>query len=398
MLDSIYVGLTGLIGYSKSLKVISNNVTNLNTPGFKSSQLQFADLFYSTQGANTASADGSAQFGTGLNTLQTVFDFKQGEIRKTGNDLDAAVDGNGLFVLKTKAGELRFTRAGQFGFDADGFLVSRSTSERVMGLGEDGLLTDISLNGIRVSAPEATTKVSFSGNLSSTADQDVIDGVKVIDALGGEHLLKLSFKNNSSVDTPGAWTVTVSDDKGDVGTGDIQFQNGKPDPAKAAFTLNYAPAGTTGTEITFDFSTNTTSFSSGTQSTLALGSQDGFAAGALTKVSFDEEGALAATYSNAQVVKSQRLALANFERPDASLNEVGGNEFASQGTSPIHFGNAGKDSFGKISSGNVEISNVDLSQEFSELIVTQRGYQASSQVISTANDLVQQLLDMGAKR
>src|SRR5262247_3826291 len=99
MLDSIYVGLTGLVGYTKSLKVISNNVTNLNTPGFKSSQLQFADLFYSTQGTTTGNPEGSAQFGTGLTTLSTVFDFKQGEIRQTGGDLDAAMDGNGLFVL-----------------------------------------------------------------------------------------------------------------------------------------------------------------------------------------------------------------------------------------------------------------------------------------------------------
>lgn len=398
MLDSIYVGLTGLIGYQKSLKVISNNVANLNTPGFKSSQLQFADLFYTSQGANTATPDGAAQFGTGLNTLATVFDFKQGQIRQTGNDMDAAVDGNGLFVLKDKEGNLRFSRAGQFSFDSDGFLVAQSSGARVLGLGEDGQLTDISLTGIRVNAPKATSKVAFSGNLSSTADQDVINSVKVIDALGGEHLLKLTFKNNAST-TPGGWTVTVSDDKGDVGTGDIGFQNGIPDPAASSFTLTYAPAGTSGTPITFDFSTDTTSFSSGTQSTLAVKSQDGFAAGALTKVSFDKDGNLLATYSNGQVTKPQRLALASFERPDATLTEIGGNEFtAVQGSNTVHFGNAGTDVFGKISSGVVEISNVDLSQEFSDLIVTQRGYQASSQLISTANELVQELLDMRGKR
>jgi flagellar hook protein FlgE len=193
--------------------------------------------------------------------------------------------------------------------------------------------------------------------------------------------------------------VTVSDDKGDVGTGDIRFQNGTPDPAASSFTLTFAPAGTTGTPVTFDFSTDTTSFSSGTQSTLAVKSQDGFAAGALTKVSFDKDGNLLVTYSNGQVTKPQRLALASFESPDATLTEIGGNEFtAVQGSNTLHFGNAGTDVFGKISSGVVEISNVDLSQEFSDLIVTQRGYQASSQLISTANELVQELLDMRGKR
>jgi len=397
MLDSIYIGLTGLVGYSKSLKVISNNVANLNTPGFKSSQLQFADLFYSTQGTSTGTPDGSARFGTGLNTLATTFDFKQGEIRQTGNDLDAAVNGNGLFVLKDKQGDMRFTRAGQFGFDADGFLVSRSSGAHVLGLGEQGQLIDISLTGVRLNAPKATSKIAFSGNLSSTADQNVIDSVRVIDALGGEHLLRLTFRNNAAT-TPGGWTVTVSDGATDVGSGDIRFQNGTPDPAASSFTLTYAPAGTTGTPITLDFSTDTTSFSSGTQSTLALASQDGFAVGALTTLSFDEEGSLVATYSNEQVTKLHRLALAYFERPDATLNEIGGNEFANQGSSPVHFGNAATDLFGKISAGVVEISNVDLSQEFSDLIVTQRGYQASSQLISTANELVQQLLEMGSKR
>jgi len=398
MLDSIYVGLTGLVGFSKSLKVISNNVTNLNTPGFKSSQLQFADLFYSTQGANTGTPDGSAQYGTGLNTLSTTFDLKQGEIRQTGNDLDAAVNGNGLFVLKDKQGEMRYTRAGQFGFDTDGFLVSRASGAHVLGLGENGQLTDISLNGLRVNAPKGTSKVAFSGNLSSTADENVIDSVRVIDALGGEHLLKLTFKNNAAT-TPGGWTVTVSDGATEVGTGDIRFQNGTPDPAASSFTLTYAPGGTTGTPVTFDFSTDTTSFSSGTQSTLAVSSQDGFGVGALTKLSFDEEGNLVATYSNEQVAKLHRMALAHFERPDATLSEVGGNEFSNQGgLSPVHYGSAATDVFGKISAGVVEISNVDLSQEFSELIVTQRGYQASSQLISTANELVQQLLEMGSKR
>jgi flagellar hook protein FlgE len=121
MLDSIYVGLTGLTGYSKGLNNISNNVANLNTAGFKSSQLQFSDLFYRYQTSGESGGDGSSYAqGSGVNAGTSTMVFKQGELRATGNDQDVAVDGNGLFVLR-KDGQTFYTRAGQFSFDADGF-------------------------------------------------------------------------------------------------------------------------------------------------------------------------------------------------------------------------------------------------------------------------------------
>jgi flagellar hook protein FlgE len=395
MLESIYIGLTGLVGYSQGLKVISNNVANLNTPGFKASQLQFADMFYATHGTG-GGQNGLPQFGSGLNTLGTVFDFSQGEIRQTGNDLDAAVQGNGLFVLRNKAGEMRFSRAGQFGFDPDGFLVSRSGGSRVLALSAAGELTEVSLAGLRLNPPRATSSVRFTGNLSSTVAQNIVDSVRVIDAVGGEHLLKLTFANDSATAT-GQWIVTVADGTTTVGSGTIRFQSGQPAPAASSFSVSYGPGGAAATSISFDFSGDTTSFDSGTQSTLAVSSQDGFGVGSLTKVTFDNEGHLAMSYSNGQEVKGPRLALASFERPDASLSEVGGNEFAIEGSVPLRLGYAATGVFGNISAGVVEISNVDLSQQFSDLIIAQRGYQASSQVMGTANELLQVLLDLGKR-
>jgi flagellar hook protein FlgE len=396
MLESIYIGLTGLTGYSQGLKVISNNVTNLNTPGFKSSQLQFADMFYSTQGAG-GGQNGTLQFGTGLTTLGTVFDFSQGEIRQTGNDLDVAVEGNGLFVLRNKAGELRFSRAGQFGFDAEGFLVSRSGGSRVLALGAEGELHEVSLQGLRLNPPKATSSVKFTGNLNSSVAQNVVDSVRVIDAVGGEHLLRLTFGNNSAA-TPGEWTVSVAEGATSVGSGTIRFNNGQPVPGASTFSVDYTPAGAAQpASLSFDFSADTTSFASGTTSTLEVASQDGFAVGALSKVSFDGEGHLVLTYSNGQETRSQRLALASFERPDATLAEVGGNEFALEGATPLRLGHAATGPFGSISAGVVEISNVDLSQQFSDLIIAQRGYQASSQVIGTANELLQALFELGKR-
>src|SRR3954469_4746544 len=165
MLDSIYIGMTGLQGYSQGLRVIANNTANINTPGFKSSSLQFADMFYS----NSSGGSGTMQVGYGLNTAGTALNFEQGELRQTGNSLDLAIDGQGLFTVKDSSGNLHYTRAGQFSFNADGVLVSRIDGSKVMGLDANGALHEISTRGTAVTQGKATTTVKFSGNVSSTA-------------------------------------------------------------------------------------------------------------------------------------------------------------------------------------------------------------------------------------
>lgn len=134
MLDSIYIGMSGLISFSDGLTSISNNVANLNTPGFKGSQLEFVDLFYRYQYSGTTDQQGSpyAQ-GSGVASGATIPNFSQGEFRQTGNDLNAAIDGNGFFVLR-KDGETFYTRAGQFQIDDAGYLVSTDDNARVASL------------------------------------------------------------------------------------------------------------------------------------------------------------------------------------------------------------------------------------------------------------------------
>src|SRR2546425_5444397 len=129
MFESVYVGMTGLESYAKGLNVISNNVANLNTPGFKSSQLQFADLFYRNSDAGLGAGNPQEQIGAGVGTGGTFLNFQQGEARQTGNDLDLLINGPGLFVLR-KDGETFYSRAGQFEFDKDGYLVDQTTKAR----------------------------------------------------------------------------------------------------------------------------------------------------------------------------------------------------------------------------------------------------------------------------
>ena len=392
MLDSIYIGMTGLLGCSKGLQVIANNTANINTPGFKGSSLQFADLFYS--GGNSGGQN-SSQVGYGLTTAGTSLSFKQGELRQTSNDLDMAVDGQGLFVLMDSAGAITYTRAGQFQFDSNGVLVNKADGAKVMGLDSNGKLTEISINGLKTSVGKATTTIQFNGNLSSTATDQTVGGVTVMDAVGGSHTLSVKLTNTDSTKA-GSWTVDLLDGSTVVGTGQIIFQNGKPQAGASTVAVTYTPTGLAAIALTLDFSSNVTSFASGSQSTLAMASQDGYAPGDMTKATFDATGALLLTYSNGQTVKANRLALGRFDSLEA-VGSAGNNQFTSLNSQAWHIGMAGDGAFGAVKSGVVEISNVDLSQEFSDLVVMQRGYQASSQIISTANEMLQELYAMKGK-
>lgn len=391
MLDTIYIGMSGLMGYSRGLRVIANDTANLNTPGFKGSSLQFADMFHANGGYSSSNQN---EAGYGLNTTTTTLNFKAGEMRQTGNSLDLAVDGQGLFVLRTQSGQTVYTRDGEFQFNKDGILVSRTDGSIVLGIGADGKLQQIGLAGLRANAANVTQTVSFTGNLSSTSSEQTVGGVKVIDASGGEHSLSVSFSDGSAT-AAGSWTVKILDGTTEVGSGTILFADGKPVAGSTKISFTYKPAGQAAMPLVFDFGGDVTSFASADLSTLAMSKQDGYAAGALTSVGFDAAGALALAYSNGQTVKGIKLAVARFDS-DAAVASVGNNEFTALDASAWHVGAPGG-AFGAVKSGQLEISNVDLSQEFSDLVIMQRGYQASSQIVSTASDMLEELFAMKAK-
>lgn len=391
MLDSIYVGMTGLLGYSKGLRVIANNTANINTPGYKGSSIQFADLFYSNGGTG-AGGHNSGSVGYGLNTTGTTLSFRQGELRQTGNALDMAVDGNGLFTLRDSNGKISYTRDGQFQFNTDGILVNQSNGAKVMGRDASGNLVEISIAGLKTNPAKATANVVFSGNLSSTATTQTVGGVTVIDAAGGSHTLTITMTNTNAT-SPGSWSLNLMDGTTVVGTGQMIFQNGNPTAATAKVSMSYTPTGLAAIPLSLDFSTGVTSYAAGSLSTLAMTSQDGYTPGGLNTATFDTTGTLVLSYSNGQTVKGNRLALGRFSSIDA-VGSQGDNQFVALDSQAWSSGTAGDGGFGLVRSGMVEISNVDLSQQFSDLVVMQRGYQASSQIISTANDMLQELFAM----
>lgn len=396
MLDSIYIGMSGLMGYSKGLRVIANNTANINTPGFKGSSLQFGDLVTTSGDASGSPLRGeTGSLGQGLATYNTTLDFSSGDLRPTGNDLDLAIDGQGLFMLRDETGATRYTRAGEFKFDEDGALVSRISNAKVMGQDENGKLVEISLDGLRTNPAKATSLVTIHGVLDATKDTETITDMKLLDAVGVEHHVTLTFENEEDV-RAGLWAVKITEGTKEIGSGTLQFIGGQIDPSAAKVTFTYKPEHQDDMEVTLDFSSE---FSTAGSSSLgpSVFKTDDYVGGSLTNANFDEDGVLNLTYSNGQTVKGPRIALARFDSIDM-IRAVGDNTFEATNEAAWEHGFAGTGGFGPIRSGTIEISNVDLSSEFSDLVIMQRGYQASSQVVSTANDMIQELFSMKGGR
>lgn len=390
MFDTLFIGTSGLLNHARGLRVVGNNLANVNTPGFKSSQLQFANLF--DQGAgNVPQSEGS---GNGVASLGAQVNFRAGLEQGTGNPLDLAINGNGFYTVK-RGEELLYTRAGDFGFDAKGVLVN-SAGDKVQGLDSNGQLVDITLDALERNSAKATATVVFRGELATTIANPPIDvtvaNVTVLDANGIDRPLTVSFHNDGN----GAYTVTAKDGaNATVGSGVIRFVGGVPVAGANSLSLSYAPGGGEGFPVKLDFSALVNLSASAVP--IRVQSQDGYAAGVRSDQSIGADGVVTVQYSNGQTARGGRVALADF-LTEASLAEAGGSAFRKTAGATVHYGYAGADSFGKLVAGRREGSNVDLAEEFGNLILMQRGYQASSHVISTANDMIQQLFDMKGNR
>lgn len=386
MIDSIYTAMSGLKGHERGLSNISSNVANMNTPGFRGTRVDFVDVFN-----GGPQSDGGASGSRGLDGTRVSLDMRHGETSETGRDLDLAITGDAFFTLKDAGGTLNYSRNGGFEFDDKGVLVLRGTPMQVMGRNAAGELAAISLDGRRNSAPVATTKVTLSGNLSSTDTDHDIDDVAVYDALGGKHTLKLHFANDSTV--PGQWKLTVNEGLTELASDTFMFTGGLA--TKSSVKLNLALTGVPAADVTFALDDNTTGYSSGTSSTLALKTQDGREAGQAQTLTFDEHGMLKIGYSNGDAAEGPKLVLADV-RDSTGLVAAGEGVYRYVGSDAPQLGEAANGV--RIASKTLELSNVDLTSEFSNLILMQRGYQAASQVLTTANEMLQQLLEVKGRR
>lgn len=420
MMMSMYSAVSGLKSQQTKLNVIGNNVANVNTLGYKSQSVAFSDLLSQTISAAGAAAGqtggtNSKQIGLGSQVSAITKNMGTGSSQYTGNDTDAALSGDGFFIVQGGGtGKYQFTRAGNFGVDLDGNLVVNglkvcgweydttagkfNTQETVAPI---NLFTSTSGVNKKVLAPEQTTSVSLSGNLSSSAavsatTVDSSSTMTVYDALGTSYDVKVEYKRTATDE----WTATFSG--GCLGTPVDQVMtfdaNGKmTSPTDGKFTLSIdsptAPA------VAFDVEMNLSGISMYTSSTgkssVAVSDQDGYASGTLQDFSIGADGVITGSYSNGQKQALGMLGLAVFTNP-SGLDKIGENLYATSVNSGEFSGAvaAGTGGSGKLTTGALEMSNVDLANEFSEMMITQRAYQANSKIITTSDTLLETLINM----
>ncbi|WP_442543548.1 flagellar hook protein FlgE [Arthrobacter sp. KN11-1C] len=388
MLRSLYSGISGLRAHQAMLDVTGNNIANVNTAGFKASSTQFQDtLSQMTQGAGAPQTEtggtNPAQIGLGVRVAGISTNFSQGSSQSTGRATDMMISGDGFFIT-SKAGQQLYTRAGAFDMDAAGRLVSPdggilqgwSAANGVVNQG--GPIGPIALSPNTTSAAVATTKASLDGNLPSDAavGTSVERQVKVYDANGASRSLALTFSRSA-----GGWDVAGADANGAAGNTTLTFANGA---------LTSGGAMTVG-GITVDMST-VTGFAS--MSTLTVGSQNGSEAGNLESFTLGGDGSLIGSFSNGAKQVLAQVALARFTNP-GGLEKAGSSTYvATANSGAAQLGAPGAAGLGTLTAGSLEMSNVDLSQEFTNLIVAQRGFQANARIITTSDEVLQELTNL----
>ncbi|MDG5766743.1 flagellar hook protein FlgE [Balneolales bacterium ANBcel1] len=420
LIRALNSGVSGLRSFQTKMDVIGNNIANVETTGFKSSRVTFAELMSQRLGRADAGGESSPQMsnqvGLGVRIGSIDRDFTQGVMQNTGRGTDLAIEGRGYFLVADQ-GETYMTRAGNFVFNKDGFLVDQG-GRHVQGYNanNDGTITPggstskISIDFEQALSPKATEEITLTGNLSG--DEPVRMSTTVYDGLGSAYSLLLTFTRKQDVDgniIDNEWDVAVS----------------SPDDADAIF-VDAAGNPVTDAEVTFtesgeldvssipaievspgggasDFEINVelndrskgavlTQFS-GTNTAKVL-SQDGYAQGQLLDVAIDGDGRISGIYDNGKNATLAQIAMAQVQN-DHGLEMVGSGLFrATSAAGEVFINSADAMSDTTINAGSLEGSNVDLAKEFTEMITSQRAYQSNARVISTADEMLMEAVNL----
>lgn len=414
---SFETALTGINAASTELNVISNNIANNATSGFKSSRVEFADVY-----AQSAGSTSTGNVGQGVRVASVRQEHTQGDMQFTERNLDIAVEGLGLFKLSDNDSTL-YTRSGNFGIDREGYIVN-TEGAKLTGFGVDDdneilpITTDLQIDYSNLE-PNPSTKVTLAANLSTTATQPVeADGTTpltfdstdpdtynfststlVYDSLGSSSVASIYFQKEGA-NTWKAFPV-IGDDPIEVGSFDLDFatsgfmkpQSTDPDAVVEDYgPVTFSPDGATDMSLSFDLSAIT-------QFEDAFGvnkiDQDGYSAGRLEDFDIDTLGVISGRYSNGEAKTMGQVTLSNFSN-ESGLQQVGTTSWKeSYASGAPATGAPGSSSLGKLQSGALEGSNVDITQELVSMITAQRSFQANAKVISTGDTITQTVINIG---
>jgi len=413
------ISLSGLDATSSALDVVANNIANSNTTGFKTSRVNFADV-YATGSLNLS----SLQSGEGVTIATIDQQFTQGNITQTGNNLDLAISGQGFFTLHDASG-YNYTRNGTFSVDRTGYVVN-SANQKVQiypalpnGQFNTGALQDLQLNTSQ-SAPQATANGAVNINLPANATAPAnapfnptdplsynnTTSTAIYDSLGYQHTATFYFISGGA----NKWNVAMTIDGTLTNTSVANPQGLQPlafnssgaitTPATSTFSFPSGAAGTTPYQpttgaapisMTFNFG-GTTQY--GNQFAVNTVTQDGYSTGQLTTIAVDNTGVVSAKYTNGRSLLLGQLAISTFPNPQG-LAPLGHSNFSETFASGnVIRGVAGSSNIGLVQSGALEASNVDLTKELVNMITAQRAFQANAQMITTDDQITQTILQI----
>ncbi|MBE6360094.1 MAG: flagellar hook protein FlgE [Treponema bryantii] len=461
MMRSLYSGVSGLQNHQTRMDVIGNNISNVNTTGFKRGRVNFQDMISQQLSGAAKPTDeiggvNAKEVGLGMTVASIDNIFNQGNLQSTGVSTDIAIQGNGFFVLKSGE-ESFYTRNGAFGLDMNGTLVNPATGMRVQGwMAEDvngqmmvstaATPTDLVIPVGSKDPAKETTNVNFACNLNKNtpeilegaSPEDIVKGTwgteqKIYDSFGNEHMLSVTFRR--VVGTPNQWeaTVNIDEDNADftqtrVGLGStdgmgntfiVSFDNygalqsvtdsagnvtnpegqvviqtsfAVPDsnvdeegnPYRQTLNINLGTIGSFKDTIT----------QSSSKSTTKAFYQDGYTMGYLDNFKIDSSGVITGVYSNGTNRTIGQIAMASFTNQQG-LEKAGDNTYVESNNSGMaRIGESGVAGKGTLMAGALEMSNVDLSEQMTDMIVTQRGFQSNAKTIQTADTLLETVLSL----
>jgi flagellar hook protein FlgE len=413
MLRSMFSAISGLRGHQIMMDVIGNNIANVNTVGFKSGRVNFQDILSQTLHGATAPSGGlgsidPAQIGLGMTVAGIDVLQTQGNLQSTGKTTDMAIQGDGFFI-ESDGGATYYTRDGAFDIGLDGSLSNPASGMKVQGWQADAAgkidvtqpITDLTIPIGQRTTALATSHVTISGNLDAGAADatQVPTTMTVFDSLGVSHSVKVTFTKTGA----NAWSWAASKDPADTGIsivgaggpppvnqGTLAYTSGGVFQAQTG-TLSFTfPDGATATTPGIDLSAMT-QFSGTSQ---PAGQTDGFTSGTLVTFAVGNGGELSGVYSNGQTQVLGQIALASFLN-SAGLLRAGQNNFsATSASGAAAIGAAGSGGRGTVMTGALEMSNVDLATQFTGMITAERGFQANSRVITTSDEMLQELVNL----